>query len=60
MGKIVLFKEKFMQSRRLSTLDIPKKEKRVKRFNTQDVNLLMQKLATRTVEKDVEDAWREF
>ncbi len=37
-----------MQSRRLSTLDIPKKEKR---FNTQDVNLLMQKLATRTVEK---------
>lgn len=49
-----------MQSRRLSTLDIPKKEKRVKRFNTQDVNLLMQKLAMRTVEKDVEDAWREF
>ena len=49
-----------MQSRLLSTLDIPKKEKRVKRFNTQDVNLLMQKLATRTVEKDVEDVWREF
>lgn len=49
-----------MKQKTLLTKDFQKIIKKQRRFNSKDVNVLLSKLKTSVVEKDVEDVWREF
>lgn len=49
-----------MSSKTLLTKDFQTKEKYVRRFNKKDVTTLLNNLQSKSAEKDVENAWREF